>query len=134
MDITILANGDLHLKADSDDREYLRDHPDLAEIDALRELTERHWTNGEFEPFDAGEGNPFVGLTSAPCISEEALVQHDNGEREILGRVWWFPAYETVSLVDRLRDEGEVTFTLAPDVAPEATPVTEPRARRRRQP
>lgn len=133
MDITVLDNGSLRLKADADDQDYLRDHPDLTEAAALLELTEPYWTNGGFEPFDAGEANPFVGLTSAPCIAEALSVKED-GQREVEGRLWWFPAYETVGVVDTLREKGEVIFSAAPAMNAEATPDVTPPARRRRAP
>ena len=80
----------------------------------LRDLFEQHWTNNGFEPFDAGQADPFVGLTEAPCITEHALVQGDDGEHRIQpgDRVWWYPDYGIRSPVDVLLDAGVVEFPL----------------------
>lgn len=112
IEASALPNGDLILKVDFEGREWLRDHPKAHDdVAMLIEGMEHYWANGGFHPFSAGDGNPFVGLTSAPCIAESLRMNHD--EFEIEGRLWWFPDYMVISPIDELRDKGYVTFTFA---------------------
>jgi hypothetical protein len=138
MDITLLPSGSLQLRLDESDevdeiRHTVEKGGDMA---ALWDLMEPYWANGRYQPFDAGEGNPFVGLTSAPCIAE-CMGMDDDGRQTIEGRVWWFPNYMITSVVDELLANGHVDFPAAPALEREATPatsVTDPSARRRRSP
>lgn len=125
MDIRILANGALALKADPDDIETLQDHPEWGDVEALCELTEGYWTNGGYQPFDAGDANPNVGLTSAPCIAE-SMSCDDAGRNAVEGRLWWFPDYAVRSPVKELVETGEVVFVAA-DPAPRQAPSTRSR-------
>ena len=69
--LTIQPNGDLLIAASNTCRARLKETRErYDDVSALCELTEPYWTNGSFQPFDAGAGNPFVGLTSAPCIAD----------------------------------------------------------------
>jgi hypothetical protein len=81
--------------------------------DLLWEGMEHYWCNGQFEPFCAGLGNPFVGLTDAPCIAE-AMDLDDNGLKTIHGRCWWFPAYMVRDFAQDLLEWGRAIFQLAP--------------------
>lgn len=107
--IRILPDGDLLLTADNETRSYLNEHRKQKDIILLVEMTEYYWANGQYEPFDAGQANPFVGLTDAPCIAE-SLDTHDDGKREIVGRCWWYPNYMIESPVDQLRTRGRAVF------------------------
>lgn len=127
MEIQILANGALSLKADQDDIETIQAHPEWDDVGALCELTESYWTNGGYQPFDAGLGNPFVGLTSAPCIAE-SMSYDDNGKAEVDGRLWWFPDYALRSPIRELVEKGEVVFASG-DPSPQPAPPTRPRPR-----
>jgi hypothetical protein len=82
------------------------------EVSTLRDIFEPYWTNNGFEPFDAGQANPFVGLTEAPCIAEHALIRADDGRQSIQpgDRVWWYPDYGIRNPLDVLLDRGEVEF------------------------
>lgn len=123
VDIEILPNGNLKLKVDQEEREDIEGWRDERTEDMiLSDLMESHWTNGSFTPFSAGQGNPFVGLTDAPCIAEAMIGPDDDGKMEIEGRLWWFPNYAVQSTVDVLLEKGEVVFQLAPgyEVAPSA--------------
>jgi hypothetical protein len=114
MNATILPNGDLKLTASNEDRariKELQERP-IDSLSILRELTEPFWTNGSYAPFDAGEGNPFAGLTSAPCIAE-CLDYPDSGDIEIVGRLWWFPDYMLRDPCDELKRCGRVVFKAA---------------------
>jgi hypothetical protein len=111
--ITVLPSGDLLLAAGNAARSELkRMRENRSDVDALTELTEPYWTNGSYAPFDAGEGNPFVGLTSAPCIAED-LDYPDDGQRQIIGRFWYFPDYMLRSPIDELIKRGRVVFKKA---------------------
>ena len=133
MDIQILPNGNLQLKADSSDIEGLIDYKgERDETMLMADLLEPYSTNGSFAFFDAGDANPFVGLTSAPCIAESLSGPDNDGKMEVEGRLWWFPDYAVRSIVDELIEKGEVVFQAAPGY--EATPDTASELRKRPSP
>lgn len=114
MNIEILENGNLKLVlevGDIDEIQYNRERG-FNDVNVLIELTENYWTNGSYQPFDAGNGNPFVGLTDAPCIAEE-LDYDDDGQAEIIGNFWYYSDYMIKSFIDELVKNGEVIFALA---------------------
>jgi hypothetical protein len=115
VEITIAANGNLVLTLPQEHREEWAYRMQAVGSDvALHEAVEGYWTNGSFEPFDAGDANPFVGLTSAPCIAE-AMSVNDDGTREIVGRFWYFQNYMVTDFGAILRDTGTVEFQRGPD-------------------
>jgi hypothetical protein len=105
VDATVLPNGNLVLTADPETREEI----DRAGLD-LHALLESYWANGSYTPFDAGNANPFVGLTSAPCIAER-MTTLDDGTNEIDGRLWWFPNYAVECPIETLAKSGRVVFS-----------------------
>jgi hypothetical protein len=111
MKVTIQDDGSLLLEVEDDDADLLM-REDLGDVDLLYPLLEPYWANGGFEPFDAGAGNPFVGLTSAPCIAESMNVD-DDGMRVIVGRFWHYGDYMVKDFVALLRRDGKVVFDLA---------------------
>lgn len=126
MDITILENGNLKLSLSPDEREEVAERLEQVGEDlVLVELTEPYWTNGGFQAFDAGNGKPFVGLTSAPCIAE-SMSHDDDGEPSIEGRLWWFPDYAVRSAVQELVEKGEVEWPIAPGYEPEQPSARKP--------
>lgn len=113
IEMIILPSGNLRLVADEEAREEARDKIEAGindDVGILLELTEDHWTNGGFEPFDGGQGNPFVGLTDAPCIAESMDIDGE-GQRTINGRLWFYPEYMVMNPVAELADHGYVEFT-----------------------
>lgn len=118
--LTQLENGDLELTLDAADENETDDlKSEISEmqekkddLSILIEGTESYWTNGSFQPFDAGQGNPFVGLTESPCIAE-SMGYDDNGDAEIEGEFWYFGDYMIESFLDILKEKGKVIFTLA---------------------
>lgn len=126
MNVTILPNGDLELALEpTDDRDALRKQADkYGDESAIWDALEPYWTNGGFEPFNAGDANPFVGLTSAPCIAESMSV-HDDGRKEIVenpqlpgaregeGRFWYYADYMLKNIVADLLEHGRVVYRLA---------------------
>lgn len=113
VDCKILPNGDLEVTANEETREHIRENEaNDGYWETLCRIFEPYWTNGSYQPFDAGEGNPNVGLTSAPCIAESMDVP-DSGENVIVGRLWWYPNYMVRDPLDDLRDTGRTVFTLA---------------------
>jgi hypothetical protein len=112
--IEVLPDGNLKVKAGNDARRWIKEEQqdDRSSDSILWDGTERYWTNGSFEPFDAGQANPFVGLTCAPCIAE-ALHCRDHGDREIVGGFWYFERYQLVDLVEVLKRTGHVIFSRA---------------------
>lgn len=116
-DLTQLENGKLRLTLDyADEAEKAELENDLLELMSrktdiliLIDGTEKYWTNGSYQPFDAGGGDPFVGLTSAPMIAEE-MSYDENGDAEIIGDCWYFGNYMIESFIDVLIENGEVLF------------------------
>ena len=51
-------------------------------------------------------------LTDSPIIGESSV--RDDGTREVWGRVWWFPDYQTRDPAEDLARRGRAVFTLAP--------------------
>lgn len=111
---SVLANGDLEISADAETCSDIANRPADADYWSIwADLFEQYSTNGLYTPFDADSANPFVGLTSAPCVAESMDV-FDTGERAVVGRLWWFPKYQIIDPLELLRDCGRVVFALAP--------------------
>lgn len=109
----ILPNGDLKVTAGNEARAFIAERQKRGEYwSVLADLFEPYFTNGRYEPFDAGEGNPFVGLTSAPCIAESVTTEYD-GSRAVVGALWWFPDYAIRDPLDELKRTGRTIFSLA---------------------
>lgn len=113
--ITKLDNGNLRLSVDSEMAENLRDNLEARGFwSAFCDLLEPFSANGSYEAFDAGDANPFVGLTSAPCIAE-SMDCADNGDKSINGNFWYFERYMIDCPLETLAETGEVIFNLAKD-------------------
>lgn len=114
MNIEILENGNLKLSLEFDDIEEINYQKSLDSADdcIISVLLEPYSCNGSYAFFDAGDGNPFVGLTDAPCIAEQ-LDYLDDGAIEIIGNFWYYDNYMIKSFIDELVELGEVIFTLA---------------------
>lgn len=112
----VMERGNLLVLADNQARAWIKEEQDRGQSsdDILWDGFEGYWNNGSYYPFDAGQANPFVGLTSAPCIAEEMDID-DDGSRRIAGRLWWFPNYCVIDPVEELKRKGRVIFTFAPD-------------------
>lgn len=111
---TVLPSGNLKVTAGNETRadiaQWMRNGRDRWTIFA--DLFEPYSCNGSFTPFDASDGNPFVGLTGAPCIAE-AMTVEDDGARAIEGRFWFFGDYMIRDELEELARRGRVIFTLA---------------------
>lgn len=116
--------GELIISANEAQREWIRERQNAGEgsDNILHAMFEGYWTNGSYEPFDAGDGNPFVGLTSAPCIAECMNVE-DDGTRTV-DRYWYFNLYMTIDPMDELRNTGVVVFLPAPGQDPQEPKAT----------
>lgn len=112
---TILENGALRLTADNATRRQIAEDlaADMGWWATWAHLFERYETNGQFTPFDAGDGNPCIGLTSAPAIAESMDI-HDDGSREIVGRAWYNASYEMRDELDELKRLGRYTYNAVP--------------------
>lgn len=108
---TILENGNLSLVAD-DPTEFADEysHGDFWRM--LCDAMEGYSCNGSFTPFDAGQANPFVGLTSATCIAESMDIL-DNGNQTIEGRFWYDNEYAIRDPLELLARGETVIFHLA---------------------
>lgn len=115
--VKIQPNGELLLTADNETRAYIADEMRNGQRgNCWYELFEPYYTNGEYQPFEPGDGSPhsgpFVGLTSAPCIAE-SMDYLDDGTQEIVGRLWYFADYMIRDELEELKNRGRVTFQLA---------------------
>lgn len=112
----ILPNGDLLVAANADLKQELNEEFDRGRDywSILCEAFEDYSRNGSYTIFDAGDGNPNVGLTSAPCVAESMTVD-DEGNNIIQGRLWWFPDYMVRDPLHELKNKGETIFTFAGD-------------------
>ena len=112
---TIQPNGNLLITACNETRAEIaamqRNNRDYWSI--MADLFESYSCNGSYTPFDAGNGNPFVGLTGAPCIAE-SMSYDDNGQAEIIGKFWYFSDYVFRDDLDELKRYGRVIYRKAP--------------------
>lgn len=108
---TVTPNGNLKLTADNAARAWLKEQVQAhkSDLEILWDGLEGYWNNGGYEPFDAEDANPFVGLSSAPCIAESMDVA-DDGTKSIYGRFWHHSGYMVVSFADQLKNRGFVYF------------------------
>lgn len=108
---TVTPNGNLKLTANNAARAWLKEQvlDGKRDLDILWDGLEGYWNNGSFEPFDAGDANPFVGISSAPCIAESMDVD-DDGTKSISGRFWHHRNYMIESFADQLKNRGFVYF------------------------
>jgi hypothetical protein len=105
--ITTLPNGNLLLTAEpTDTLESERGYWQVME-----DLFEPYWCNGSYQHFDAGNANPFVGLTEAPCIAER-MYYDDEGNASIDGRLWYFGDYMIRDDLQELQTHGRVEYQL----------------------
>lgn len=117
LNLAVLPSGALLLTANNPTRNYLATMGDDSDFtQAMYDLLEPFSSNGGFVLFDAGQANPFVGLTSAPCIAE-SMAYDDDGSAEVEGRLWWFEPYQVSSYVRELRTKGRVVFACADELA-----------------
>jgi len=110
--ITIDSNSNLVISLQHpEEREELADFLESHGSDnALIHLLEDYACNGSYTFFNAGDANPFVGLTEAPCIAE-SMDTDENGTNIIQGDFWYFGDYILECPVETLLNKGEVTFT-----------------------
>lgn len=111
MNCEILPSGDLALSIpDAGDRAEFREELErFGYWSAMANAFESYACNGSFTHFDAGQGNPFVGLTSAPCVAE-SMTTEDDGTNVIEGRCWYFANYALDNDAEQLADGQTVTY------------------------
>lgn len=111
--LTPKPSGALRLSFKAADRaEIVALQAEKTDLDILIEGTEHYWTNGSYHPFDAADGNPFVGLTGAPCIAQ-CLSHNEDGTITVDGDFWYHNAYMIDSFLDTMLEQGFVDFTKA---------------------
>lgn len=110
--ITIDSNSNLVISLQHpEEREELSDYLESHGSDsALVYLLEDFACNGSYTFFNAGDANPFVGLTEAPCIAE-SMDTDDEGTNTIQGDFWYFGEYMLECPIETLLNKGEVAFT-----------------------
>ena len=106
-----MKNGDLKITADNYTRQYIKDNKAVGYWNIMSELFENYACNGSFQHFDASDADPFVGLTSAPCIAE-SISPGDDGYNEVDGRLWTFNDHATRDDLEELKNKGYVIYSL----------------------
>lgn len=111
-EILIDDNGNLVISVtDAETLEEIKEHLEKHGSDnTLCAMLEQYSCNGSYTFFDAGQGNPFVGLTEAPCIAESMDID-DDGENIIQGEFWCYTEYMLKCPVETLLSEGSVVFS-----------------------
>jgi len=126
--MTVHENGDLIITADNGARQRIAEERRERDFwTVFLEMTEHYWANGSYTPFDAGQANPFVGLTDTACIAEH-MDAKDDGTNVVVGRLWFFEDWALNDPLEELKRRGRTVFKLAP--ATEEPPST-PDAHRR---
>lgn len=110
INVKILSNGNLKLSASNECRRWIKENSAIGYWAMMAELFENYSCNGGFVHFDASNGNPFIGLTSAPAIAE-GMNFNDEGVQTIEGRAWAFIGYELRDECEELKNKGFVIYT-----------------------
>jgi hypothetical protein len=107
----VITDAGLVLRLEDDAREDVADMLAAGRSwwSVLADVFEPYSCNGSFTPFDAGDGNPFVGLTEAPCVAE-CMTWDDDGQAAIDGRLWFDDLYMTRDLLALLAAGETVTL------------------------
>lgn len=111
LSIKILPDGNLKLSASNACRKWIKENENSGYWQNMAELFEAFSCNGSFVHFDAGQGNPFIGLTSAPAVAE-CMDYDDNGNASIDGRAWAFNGYMIRDDLGELKNKGYVIYNL----------------------
>lgn len=107
---TILPNGNLRVTAGNEARSDIAHGLKTNDYwGTFAEAFESYSINGSFTPFNAGDGNPMVGLTCTPCIAE-SMDCDDDGNLSVNGHLWWFPDYMIRDPLEELAREGRTEF------------------------
>jgi sugar/nucleoside kinase (ribokinase family) len=111
-EILIDDNGNLVISVtDAEIMEEIAEHLEDRGSDlTLCAMLEQYSCNGSYTFFNAGDGNPFVGLTEAPCIAE-SMDTEDDGENIIQGEFWCYTEYMLKCPIETLLNEGRVVFS-----------------------
>jgi hypothetical protein len=112
VNVVKLANGNLKVTANNEDRQAIKEWSQRSRWIIWADLLESFSSNGSYTAFDASDGNPFVGLTSAPCIAE-CIDTEDDGTQTVQGDFWFFDNYMFEDELELLKNKGYVIFTLA---------------------
>ena len=108
--IKILPDGNLKISASNAGRQWLKENESRGYWPVTADIFEPYACNGSFVHFDSGAANPFIGLTSAPCIAE-TIEYSDIGEAEIVGKLWVFTDYQTLDDLAELKNKGCVIYS-----------------------
>lgn len=108
LNFKILENSNLLITAGNAARQYIKENQ-KPDVFMIHDLMEWEICNGSFSPFNAGDANPFIGLTSAPAIAE-CMETDENGKNHIIGQCWYFEPYQVADFCDILKRRGRVIF------------------------
>ena len=108
------ANGDLLVTVDNQTRREIREDRERGRDywSVLADVFEPYYTNGSYEPFNAGLADPFVGLTDTACVAE-SMALPDDGSKAIVGRLWFFEKWDTQDPLEQLWTRGRTVFKSA---------------------
>lgn len=123
MDFRVNPNGSLTITRDPAEVEYLQhllDRSTHKDRGFLAEMLEYAGWEANGRLFQVAPED-IAALTDAPILTDD-LVVLDDGKKEVLGDVWWYPQYELKSFAEKLIADGEVTFAAAPGNRKRETP------------
>ena len=117
MNLTIetTLNGNLQLSVDEETAEeikYQRKTLERGWWEIAADLFEEHSCNGSYTLFDAGQANPYVGITAAPCIAE-VMNTDDDGNNKVEGHLWFDKDYMILDFLETLATKHTYIFYLA---------------------
>lgn len=108
-DFEQLGNGDLRIRITDAGREELADMEadgKLSHEDMFVHLLEYQICNGwELVPPED------VGALTASLIISEEVERDKDGDMTCCGKVYWFPEYQIVSEIMRIKEDGYVVYT-----------------------
>jgi hypothetical protein len=113
----VLKNGSLKITAGNKTRELIKELQNQATgrvwnyWEIMQALFEGYACNSSFTHFDPSNANPFIGLTSAPCIAE-SIQYNDDGTDEVIGRLWYFADSTMRDDLEELKNKGFVVYQL----------------------
>lgn len=110
--ISETPTGDLKISASNAGRAWIKEQEGRGYWSVMADIFEPWSTNGSYQHFDAGDANPFVGLTSAPCVAQ-AMNVDDSGKQSIEGKFWYLADYMIHDDLESLKRQGVVAYQLA---------------------
>lgn len=115
MNVKVLDNGDLELSLEALDANKIENLQKIyntkGESRLMGIFLSEYSSNNSYTYFDAGNANPYVGLSDAPCIAE-CMYMTDGFTNKIAGKFWYYVDYTVIDYCQKLLSGKSVVFTL----------------------